>query len=257
LNSSVGRLCIYCSKPMATDDRVAVCDRCFASQHESCWDRNGRCSTFRCPGLPRTMTGADLATVLRTALTQANEHPDICPFCANKVNPGILQARWANEMKDHAAGPGLLFVSRQKQGQGKGSIGRKLFSKVMGSRHWFLPGAQIKSRSCAHCRRLFLWGVNADEAFRQKAEEDTAERFCPHCATSLHEGVIDLDKTHQGGARFSSDDAPELHKGWFGHNVLDKYVHSKWSPTIDSLPARSCPDCHYTEIAGRPIYRFL
>ena len=64
--SSVGRLCLYCSKPIAIEDRVACCDRCFAAHHEECWDRNGRCSTFRCAGLARTMKGV-ATTVQATA----------------------------------------------------------------------------------------------------------------------------------------------------------------------------------------------
>ena len=46
--SSVGKICIYCSKPISEEERVACCDRCYAAHHEECWDRNGRCSTFRC-----------------------------------------------------------------------------------------------------------------------------------------------------------------------------------------------------------------
>jgi hypothetical protein len=232
------------------DDRVAVCDRCFSVQHEHCWDRNSRCSTFRCPGLPRTMQGADLGAVLRSALEKANAEPTICPFCTNTVFAGCLQGKWTRETKDHAAGPGLLFVSEKRDEKG-------LLKRLKSPRTWFLPGAVIKGRSCGKCRRLFLWGVPVDEAFIKHSREEEAERFCPHCTESLWSGSICLDPKAPGGAPFACDDAPDFHKDWFGHNVLDRYVYNKWAPPIKALPAHSCPDCQYTEAAGHPIYRFL
>src|SRR2546426_1998695 len=102
--ASIGKICIYCSKPISEEDRVACCDRCFAAHHEECWDRNGRCSTFRCAGLARTMQGVDLTTVLKTALEHANREPTICPFCANTVFPGILQGRCHNAGSHQPAG---------------------------------------------------------------------------------------------------------------------------------------------------------
>jgi hypothetical protein len=255
--SSVGKLCLYCSKPIGADDRVAACDRCYASHHEECWERNGRCSTFRCAGLPRTMKGSDLPTVLQVALERANEQPQICPFCTNTVYAGFLQGKWPKQQKDHSGGPGLLFVARQKPNPHKDWFGKRFLSKMLGNRSWFLPGAVIKARSCGKCRRLFLWGVPIDDAFIQKTREQAEERFCPHCTTPLWAGGILLKPKATGSARFECDETPEFHKDWFGHNVLDRFMLNHWHPPIDSLPGHSCPDCEYTEVAGRPIYRFL
>jgi len=254
--SSVGKICLYCSKPISSEDRVAVCDRCYAAHHEACWERNGRCSTFRCAGMPRTMLGGDLTTVLQVAYDRANAHPQVCPFCGSKVYAGILQGKRARSRPDHPAGPGLLFVSKKRPDSRRGGLGR-LLAKMAGPRSWFLPGAHIKARSCGKCRRLFLWGVPADEMFVQKSEEEPGERYCPHCGDELWAGEIALNPRTPGGARFECDEAPDFHRDWIGHNILDRYILNKWSPTIVRLPAHSCPDCQYTEIAGRPIYRFL
>jgi hypothetical protein len=258
LNSgSVGRLCIYCSKPMAMDERIAVCDRCYAAHHEECWDRNGRCSTFRCAGLPRTMTGADLSAVLKTALEKANEQPENCPFCTNKAYPGILQGKWTHADKEHPAGPGLLFIAKPRPESEKAWFGKKLVSKMKGNRSWFLPGAVLRTRSCGKCKRLYLWGVPVDETFVQKLEEDAGEKFCPHCASTLWRGAISLDAKAQGGAKFECADTPDFHKDWLGHNLLDRFVLNKWALSAPSIPACSCESCQYTEIGGRPVYRVL
>lgn len=239
------------------EDRIAVCDRCFAAHHEGCWERNGRCSTFRCAGVPRTMTGADLSAVLKTAFEKANEQPEHCPFCTNKAYAGVLQGKWAHQDKDHPVGPGLLFVARPRPGSEKSWFGKKLVAKMMGSRSWFLPGAVLRTRSCGKCKRLFLWGVPVDDAYIQKLEEERGERFCPHCASALSHGEISLDAKAQGGAKFECADTPDFHKDWIGHNLLDRFVLNKWPVTAPSIPAYSCENCQYTEIAGRAIYRVL
>lgn len=250
---SVGKLCVYCAKPIAEDDRVACCDRCFAAHHEDCWERNGRCSTFRCAGLPRTMLGRDLPLVLRTANERSNEQPASCPYCGNTTYAGQLTGHWGGKGPEQPAGPGLWFRSREKEDDG--GIRKRLLGRLKRGKAWWLPGAAIKSRSCGRCKRLFLWGTPIDEAFLQSITDD--ERFCAHCSTQLHAGEIALKGNSDEGARFVCDEAPDFHKDWIRHAVLDQFVLNRWNPALKSLPAHSCPDCQYTEIAGRPIYRFL
>jgi hypothetical protein len=244
-------MCLYCSRPISTDDRIALCDRCYAAHHEECWERNGRCSTFRCTGVPRTMRGEDLAVTLQAALERANEQPQNCPYCGSKAYAGSLQGQRPSQFHDLPSGPGLLFLSQQQAG--KGWLGRL----IRGKKSWFLPGAQIRARSCGRCRRLFIWGVPIDEAFVQKIQTEEAEHFCPHCSTVLLPGEIVLNKNTPGHGRFECEDAPDFHRDWLGHNILDRYFLNKWHPPILSLPAYSCPECQYTEVAGRPIYRFV
>ena len=203
------------------------------------------------------MTGADLPAVLKTALERANEQPDNCPFCTNKVYPGMLQGKWSRADKEHPAGPGLLFVAKQKPNPHKDWFGKRFLSKMLGNRSWFLPGAVLRVRSCGKCKRLYLWGVPVDETFVQKLEEETAERFCPHCSAPLWAGRISIDAKQQGGARFECADTPDFHRDWIGHNLLDRFVLNRWLPAAPPIPAYSCADCQYTEIAGRPVYRFL
>ncbi len=252
------RICLYCSKPILDDDRVAACSCCFTAHHEECWNRNGRCSTFRCMGEPRTMRGGDLPIVVQAALDTGNEQPETCPFCANRVYPGTLQSKpvHAAGQPNQGAQSGLMFVGKGKPNPHKDWFGKRFLSKMLGNRSWFLPGGHIKSRSCAKCHRLFLWGAAVDDAFSQKALDESGDRFCPHCAVPLWQGQILLNNKHHGGARFECDGIPTLHQDWFGHNVLDRFFLNRWNPTVQTLPARSCPDCQFTEVAGRPIYRF-
>jgi hypothetical protein len=253
--SSVGKMCLYCSRPIAVEDRISMCDRCFAAHHEECWERNGRCSTFRCAGVPRTMLGADYGAVIRSAVERSNEEPQICPFCTNKTFAGFVQGRLNHAGQNNQ--PGLLFSSTQDPTAQKKSLGRKLKEKLGGTKSWFLPGAVIKGRSCGKCKRLYLWGLPVDEEFVRKFLAENDEHFCPHCASELWPGLIHVSRGAAGNARFECDEAPDLHKDWLGHNLLDRFILNKWHPTVNALPGQSCPDCLYTEVAGRPIYRFL
>lgn len=240
---------------------MAACDRCFAAHHEECWQRNGRCSTFRCAGTPRTMRGDDLPTVLQVAMDRANEQPQTCPFCANTVYVGKVESRPIRPPADptQPATPGLMFQGKGKPNPHNDWFGKRFLSRMLGNRSWFLPGAHLKARSCGKCRRLFLWGVPVDEAYIQKymSEQTGGERYCPHCTTVLWAGRILVGQNQMGGARFSCDNTPDFHRDWFGHTILDRYLLNKWNLSIPALPAYSCPECHYTEVAGRPIYRFL
>lgn len=255
--ASIGRLCAYCHKPVSLDDRVALCDICCAVHHEPCWDRNGRCSTFRCAGLPRTMRGDDVPAALRIALARAAEEPRLCPLCANTTYAGIVQGKRSAGNDEANRGLGLAFVAQQKPHTQKGKAGIGLLDRMRGANRWFLPGAHVKGRSCGKCRRLFAWGITLDEPFVRRWEEEAGERFCPHCGTGLWIGTLVLKGTDSEGAQFLCDETPDLHRGWFSHQVLDRYLYSKWHLALPSLSAHSCPECHYTEVAGRPIYRFL
>src|SRR5262249_1930331 len=154
-----------------------------------------------------------------------------CPFCANKVYTGFLQGRWARQ-PGNRNGPGLLFVSKQKPNPHKDWFGRHFLDKMLGNKSWFLPGGQIKARSCGKCRRLFLWGVPIDEAFLQKCREEPDERFCPHCSAALWPGRIVLRAQTPGGARFQCDETPDFHRDWIGHNLLDRFFLSAWNTPI-------------------------
>lgn len=251
--SAVGKICLYCSQPIQTEDRVAFCERCLTAHHEACWDRNGRCSTFRCSGTPRTMRGSDVPTVLHLALEHANEQPTICPFCNSTVYAGYIQAK----RMDHpqTSGPGLVFAGKRKPRGEKGWL-QRVVDLIRGERTWPLPGASLKARSCGKCRRLFLWGERIDEEFLQQHQVHLGERFCPHCGCELLPGEIVLNPNLTGAARFECETIPDFHKDWLGHNILDRFFLNRWYLSIKALPAHSCPQCHYTEVAGRPVYRF-
>jgi len=206
------------------------------------------------------MLGEDLSAVVQAALESGNDQPQSCPFCTNRVYSGLLQSAPVRVEGEpgNAARTGLMFAGREKPNPHKDWFGKHFLSKMLGNKSWFLPGAHIKSRSCGKCHKLFIWGLAVDESFAQKrlADAETSERFCPHCAVTLWQGQIVLGQNGHEGARFHCDETPDFHKDWFGHNVLDRFLLNRWNPSTQSLPARSCPDCHFTEVAGRPIYRF-
>jgi ssDNA-binding Zn-finger/Zn-ribbon topoisomerase 1 len=190
-------------------------------------------------------------------MERANEGPIDCPFCGNKTFVGALTGKRQAHRNDRPAGEGLLFQGADQPGEQRKGLGKRLLSKIVRGKSWWLPGAQVKCRSCGKCKRLFLWGVIAEDAVAQQPGEENGERYCPHCSAALNSGQIVLKANHEEGARFTCDDAPDFHRDWIGHNLLDRFVYNHWNPALKSLPAHSCPDCQYTEVAGRPIYRFL
>jgi hypothetical protein len=204
------------------------------------------------------MRGADLPAVVQAALDSAADEPKFCPFCANQVYAGILQSApvKAPGVTNEPPRTGLLFASRGRPNPHKDWFGKHFLAKMLGAKSWFLAGAHVKARSCGKCHRLFLWGVAVDDGFVAKGMADNDERYCPHCAVALWPGQILLNARNRGGARFECDDTPDFHRDWFGHNVLDRFFLNRWNPIVHALPARSCHQCHFTEVAGRPIYRF-
>jgi len=204
------------------------------------------------------MRGADLPAVVQAALDSASDQPAKCPFCANQVYAGTLQSAPIKPpgLGNEAPRPGLFFASQGRPNPHNDWFGKHFLAKILGSKSWFLPGAHIKARSCGKCRRLFLWGMAVDEGFIAKGQADDDERYCPHCAVALWPGHIVVRARNHGGARFECDETPDFHNDWFGHNVLDRFVLNRWNPSVQTIPARSCQQCHFTEVAGRPIYRF-
>jgi len=205
------------------------------------------------------MLGMDLQTVLRAAAERANEQPIACPFCSNKVYSGALRSR---PMRQPGTNPpaqmsGLIFVGKGRPNSQTDWFGKNFLSKMLGNRSWLLPGAEIRARSCGKCRKLFLWGSAVDETFVQRCLDQSDTRRCPYCAVALWQGSIPLGAKGQGHARFECDQVPDFHSDWFGHNILDRYVLNRWQTTAIALPAHSCPECHYTEVAGRSVYRVV
>lgn len=251
--SGVGRVCLYCSKAIETEDRICVCDRCHAAHHKECWERNGRCSTFRCPGAPRLMFGMDLGAALAAALIEANSQPVLCPFCGNRVYPGDLHGR--HERGHTGDEGGLVFVSAARRGGG-GPVG--WLRGMMRGRSWLLPGAVVPCRSCGKCRRLFVWGIAVGEGEVEAAGSLDDERFCPRCGVKMEPGRI-LLRRGPGAVmtRFVCTDTPDFHRDWFGHQILDRFVLNRWNVRPRWLDAHSCAECQYTEVGAHPIYRML
>lgn len=248
---SSGKICPYCSRPIGADEPAALCDRCHAAVHAECWDRNGRCATFRCAGMPDSMPGAQIVAAQLRAMEASNADPSACPMCSGRVYGGILQGR-RHSGSANQVNTGLLFLSEP----GGGAKRRGLLSRLVRGKSWFLSGGSIRARSCGGCRRLFIWGVHIDAAFAERGQPDNTLRPCPHCSGPLSAGQISLDPRVQGGARFECSDTPDFHRDWIRHNLLDRFVLNRWDTDQREIPALSCEVCLYTEIAGRPVYRF-
>ena len=249
------RTCLYCSRKIEPADAVAMCDVCHVGHHQECWERNGRCSTFRCTGAPRLVTGAQYELEWMNAIEDANAEPRMCPLCGGTVYAGTVFGRSPRPSND-PAGSALTFQVRHRAGERSTSGPRRLLERLFGPRGWMLPGVRLRARSCGSCRALFLWGQVLDEPFTQIAEAQASGRYCVHCGIAMWEGAIVLNTRTVAVARFWCDTAPQFHSDWLLHNTLDRFVYNRWALRVPEIPACSCPQCHYTEIGGRPIYRF-
>lgn len=249
------RTCLYCSRKLQQEDRVAMCDVCYVGHHEECWTRNGRCSTFRCGGNPQVMWGVDYARSLASALDNANAEPTLCPLCNGRVYGGVVRSR-RNHSSENPAGACLTFRVRRRVEAARAGAARRLFGRLVGPRQWVLSGGQLPARSCGSCRTLFLWGRAVDDAFIQNSRELSADRYCIYCGVAMWAGEILLSRHGSSPAKFWSDSTPDFHRDWVLHNLLDRFVYNRWSVGVNSLPASSCPQCKYTEVHGRPVYRF-
>jgi len=252
--ASVGRVCLYCSQVVTTEDVVKVCGRCLAVHHEECWDRNGRCSTFRCVGVPQTMRGDAVLPYIQATMERDNEQPGICPLCGSRVYAGVLQGS-ALPPRGGAAQRGLVFQASTPAPKGSRSLAARVLRRIRPAPKWVLAAAAIRARSCGHCRRVFLWGMPLDASFIEQWGQDIAQGFCPHCGEQLSGGRLLVDAGALGRARFECDGIPTFHKDWFGHHVVDRFFLRRWPVKAGAIPAASCPSCHYTEVAGRPVYR--
>lgn len=239
-----GRRCLYCGKVLAATDTVAMCTVCFVGHHMECWQRNGRCSTFRCPGEPRRVAGDAYGDALNAALELANAGPLTCVACGGDVYPGHVSIRHAANSEGRIASK-LVFVGRPRRGK-KGLSLREVFRR----KTWDLPGAQLSARSCVRCHALYLWGQLVDRSFLAMGEEQALERYCILCGSPMYFGELPLSQ-----ARFVCDTTPRVHDFWLLHLTLDRFIYNRWRPMARSLPAASCQHCLYTEIAGRPVYR--
>lgn len=227
-----------------------MCDTCYVGHHEECWNRNGRCSTFRCAGSPRLLLGSEYAMALDLALETANSEPRACPLCGQRAYGGQLYVRKAAQ-GGHPVGTQLEFIARNRAGSERRGPVKRIVDRVLNKSHWTLLGGQLRCRSCGSCRVLFLWGQVVDEAYLANAREQARDRFCVFCGTPMWAGDIRL-----ADAKFWSDSVPDFHREWLLHHLLDRFVYNRWQLKLKMLPASSCPQCHYTEVFGRPVYRF-
>lgn len=227
-----------------------MCSVCYAGHHAGCWLRNGRCSTFRCTGSPLHQTGISYLRALETALEAANAEPLTCRLCSQRVYGGRLLAK-RTPAEPGRMESGLTFTISKNRGFDNQRASRFLLRGLFRQRSWSLPGCQLRCRSCGSCRMLYLWGIPIDEPFIAAARDAALDRYCSHCGSPLYPGELRLND-----ARFWSDTTPEFHSEWFLHNVLDRFIYNRWAVSVRSVPAASCVQCRYTEIAGRPIYRF-
>ncbi|MBM3495977.1 MAG: hypothetical protein FJX72_16885 [Armatimonadetes bacterium] len=249
------RTCLYCSRKIEAEHAVAMCDTCYVGHHQECWERNGRCSTFRCAGAARLMSGVAYDHELAAALEDANSEPRNCQLCGGRVYSGTIQGRKA-QTAENPTGSSLVFHVKHRAGESRTPRGRRLMARLFGLRNWLLPGVVLRARSCGNCRTLFMWGVAMDEAFMQIARAQASGRYCVHCGTAMWEGELPMRHAGAQQVRFCCDTTPQFHRDWLLHNTLDRFIYNRWALRVGAIPASSCPQCRYTEVCGRPIYRF-
>ncbi len=259
------KVCLYCGKPIVSHERVAMCARCNAAHHESCWDRNGRCSTFQCWGQPEIIIGAELADWLRNRQADGMRALCECRYCNGEVVPGYLQARnlrrrgWAKPNWLPPAGSnltGLVFRSGETAPRFTLRLSVPLIRRIFGNRDYLLPGARITAQSCAQCKRLYLKGITVDSDFFERYAINAAPRDCPNCGNPLTKGSI-LLRPSRNGATFICDKPPNLHHDVLGHLLIDSIFYRRWNPNSPALPAFLCTQCYYCEVAEFPFYRAM
>lgn len=85
---------------------MRVCLRCGAVLHAECWEDNGRCPTFGCPGemaqapdtgsLPPAAARVDLSELpeLPSATDTANATTRLCPQCGMRIRAAAVKCRY-------------------------------------------------------------------------------------------------------------------------------------------------------------------
>lgn len=200
------------------------------------------------------MRGEGVWRFVHLAMERANEQPEICPLCGSRVYAGVLQGS-APAPRGGAAQRGLVFQSAGTEPKRARSLASRMLGRLRPPQRWVLAAAAIRARSCGHCRRVFLWGQPLDASFAEQWGADAAQGSCPHCGEGLVAGRLLLHAGARGRARFECDGIPTFHKDWFGHHVVDRFFLRRWPVKAGEISAASCPSCHYTEVAGRPVYR--
>jgi hypothetical protein len=196
------------------------------------------------------MAGAEYAYALASALEMANSEPRACPLCGERVYAGRVYVR-KTQSGENPIGTVLSFVVVRRAASAEQGLMRRFASAFARTRQWLLPGAQLHGRSCGNCRTLFLWGAPVDDTYLINAQEQARDRFCVYCGASMLAGELRL-----GDARFWCETVPEFHREWLLHNLLDRFVYNRWPVRVKAIPASSCQQCRYTEVCGRPVYRF-
>jgi len=189
-------------------------------------------------------------------MDRANELLQYCPYCSGKVYAGVIQGKCPKDGVGAQSNTGLVFTAKSKPNPHKDWFGRHFLSKMLGNKSWTLSGAHVRARSCGKCHRLFIWGFPVDRIEEPVTAEGESVRYCPYCAETLLIGALNLSSDPPTHVRFVCDTFPELHSDWIGRNILDRYVFNRWKLTVKSVPALSCPSCSYTEVSGKPVYRF-
>ena len=80
----VGKTCPYCQSPIQQHEAVMVCSACGMPHHAECWQENGRCTTFGCPGSPSggdSVRSAPVRTAPQPAPRRTADGHLLCPTC--------------------------------------------------------------------------------------------------------------------------------------------------------------------------------
>lgn len=246
--AGTGRTCLYCANPVEPEGRVMFCELCFAVHHEACWQRNARCSTFGCRGVGRTMLGSDVGHAVEAALVQGNTAPVICPTCGGRTYTGGLCGAIDADTPNQVA-TGLKVVEALPDTGRR----RTWWRPAPRSREWRLPGARIASRSCGQCHALYVWG----RALQEASGPVGGDRLCIFCAQPLVRGRVEMRGRSGKGARFECDGVPEFSTNWLVHQIVDRFVRNSWDVSCPEIGVDLCPQCLYTQLGGRPVYRLF